>query len=769
MKKRIYSCIKKGISMGLLTMLSVALISCGNKEAGKASEDPSSATTDEYVYVPEFHKLDVGEETSINRLMIKGDTLYYTTYTYNESTQQSEEAFVSRSLDTLESAETLNLSMETPEGFTASVGEFVFDKEDNLYCIKHVSPVYVEGKEYEESDYKTYLVKYSADLREVWSVDLAEVFTEENRYVQSMTTGGEDKIYLSSNNVIYVMDGSGALVKTITVNTDWINSLTATSDGRVFVVQYGNTGMELVEVDTTKDEVGETFKNIPDTNSEIRAGREGTLLVAGFSKLYEYDLATKEAKEVLDWVDCNILGNDARDMAVMADGRILIFCDNYVGKPEVVFLTKTESSQVPQKKVLSLGTLRESNSGLQEAVIDFNKTNTEYQIKIKGYLDENAEWTEDLYANAITLFHADLTSDNCPDLIDLSMVNLENLAAKGVLEDLTSYLNSSEHANTNDFVPSVLNAYNVNGIQATVPTYFTINTLLARTSVVGEEPGWTMEEMLALAKEYPDAQLLHGMTKERALQTCLMYASDSFIDYKNGTCSFDSPEFIQFLEFANTFDLEYEYNEEESFPNMLQAGKVLLSDASFSDVHAYQMYHLMFEEDGVTPIGYPTSDGTPGVFLSGNEIYGISAKSEYKDAAWAFLENVLSKEMENHAWGFPSRKEYLEEMLAEACEPEYQYDEKGEILKDAEGNPVENPKTSWGYDNWNVDIYAAGQEEIDGIRALIEIARPLSQESDEIYTIIGEEAAPYFAGQKSAEEAAKIIQSRVQIYVSENS
>lgn len=52
---------------------------------------------------------------------------------------------------------------------------------------------------------------------------------------------------------------------------------------------------------------------------------------------------------------------------------------------------------------------------------------------------------------------------------------------------------------------------------------------------------------------------------------------------------------------------------------------------------------------------------------------------------------------------------------------------------------------------------------------MIEIARPLSQDSDEIYSIITEEAAPYFAGQKSAEETAKIIQSRVEIYVSENS
>lgn len=212
-------------------------------------------------------------------------------------------------------------------------------------------------------------------------------------------------------------------------------------------------------------------------------------MVGGFSKLYEYDLTTKEAKEVLDWVDCNIQGNYARDIAMQDDGRIVVFCDNYEGKPELAFLTKMESSKVPQKKVLTIGTLYESNGNLQEAVVAFNKVNTEYQIKIKGYMDENAEWTESLYSDSIARFHADLVSDSCPDLIDLSIVNLYNLTAKGVLEDLTPYLENSEAANMDDFVPSALNAYRVNGIQTTVPTYFTMSTLLARTSVVGEEPG----------------------------------------------------------------------------------------------------------------------------------------------------------------------------------------------------------------------------------------------------------------------------------------
>ena len=764
MKDKRLSCIKKKMTLVIAVLMAAVLTACGNKEATESQK----GETKEYVYVPEFYTLDIEEEGNINNLKIYGDKLYYNFYAYEESTQEIVKEFVRCSLDSVHNTDVIDLDGEVPEEFTSSLGEFTFDSEGNFYCIRQLSPRYVEGMEYQESDYKTLLVKFDADFQEVWSLDLAEVLPEENPYVQNMEIGGENKLYLVSNNVIHVIDGSGTFVKTITTNADWINSLAVTSDKRVFAVQDGNQGMEVVEVDTVKYVMGETLQNIPDTNAELQAGQNGTLLVSGFNKLYEYNLNTQESIEILDWVESCIHGNSVRNISILEDGRLAVYCDNYSGTPEIVFLTKTESTKVPEKKVLTLGTLYAGSSDLQEAVVNFNKKNTEFIVKIKAYIDDTAEWTETRYSDAIIRFQADMAGGNCPDLIDLSMVNLNSVTAKGVLEDLTPYLKASEVANIDDFVPSVLNAYQINGIQTTVPTSFTINTLLARASMVGEEPGWTIEEMMALAKKNPKAKLLYGMTKESALQTCLMYASDSFIDYENGNCSFESPEFIQFLEFANCFDLEFEYNEDESFPKMLQSGEVLLSNVSFSDVQAYQMYNLMFEEDGVTPIGYPTSDGKPGVYLSGNETYGISSQSANKDGAWKFMESLVSEETSIHSWGFPSRKNELEEMFKEACEPQYQYDENGEIEKDAEGNPVQSPKTTWGYDNWEAEIYAAGEEEIEGIRQLIEIARPLSRESEEIYSIIGEEAAPYFAGQKSAAEVAKIIQSRIQIYVSEN-
>ncbi len=51
----------------------------------------------------------------------------------------------------------------------------------------------------------------------------------------------------------------------------------------------------------------------------------------------------------------------------------------------------------------------------------------------------------------------------------------------------------------------------------------------------------------------------------------------------------------------------------------------------------------------------------------------------------------------------------------------------------------------------------------------MEIAKPVSySQGDEVLNIINEEAAPFYKGQKSVDEVASVIQSRIKIYVGEN-
>ena len=60
------------------------------------------------------------------------------------------------------------------------------------------------------------------------------------------------------------------------------------------------------------------------------------------------------------------------------------------------------------------------------------------------------------------------------------------------------------------------------------------------------------------------------------------------------------------------------------------------------------------------------------------------------------------------------------------------------------------------------------QEEVDEVLSFIESVNRASYSNNEIQSIIEEEAAPFYAGQKTAEEVAGIIQSRIQILVNES-
>ncbi|MBQ7776523.1 MAG: extracellular solute-binding protein [Lachnospiraceae bacterium] len=774
--------LKKVLAVTLATILGMSLVACGGDDSttnsnganGNQNNGSNGAMNADFVYVPEFVDISSTESEDGNswrgQVSIEGDKMYYTVYSYNEVTNESSNLLYSRDINDPSTETVVDIPAFEVEGYDSNFSDFFYDNEGNLYILYYVAPPYVEGEEYDYNDNTTYLVKYDSSMNQVFSQDLKEMFQDENNsYIQRCVVGKDGKIFASSSDLIYVMGSDGAYQTAIPTQSDWINDMFATEDGRVFFTRYSNmgNGMEMVEINTESNMLGETYENLPDMNAQAKAVG-GKLLVKGSSNLYEYNLETQESTPILNWIDCYLTGDYVQDFDLLEDGTVLVYYDNYEGQQELVKLVKTESAKVPVKEIISFATLYDGNQSLEQAVVAFNKNSDKYKITFKTYISNDAEWTETTYTDAIALMNADLTGSNPPDMIDLSGVDLNNLANKGVLEDLTPYLEASSVISKDDFVPSVLNAYTINDKLVTIPQMFHLSTLMGKTSIVGEKEGWTIDDVIALADSHPDAKLMQYIDPATALRICLQYSSNSFIDYETGSCSFNSPEFIKVLEFANRFE-EVDYNNEESYPSMIQSGKVLLSDVGISDTQSFQMYTYMFEEEA-TNIGYPTMDGSVGVFLNGSNMYGITSGSQHKEGAWEFLESMLKyNDNDRYSWGFSSRVDKLEETFKEDMTKDYVTDENGEIMKDENGNPIEESKTTWGYDDWEVEIYAATQEEVDMIKSMIEVAKPAGMNDEKIYEMISEEAAPFFEGQKSAEDVAKIIQSRVEIYVSENS
>ena len=768
MKKNILSGkIKKITALTLSAMLTTALAACGNSE--KASN--GGMEQKEFVYVPEYITIGNEEDTNFYNMQMKGNSLYYTKGHYDEEAQVYKTTYMEYSLETQETKE---LPIKTGEN--RDVNNWVVDKDGNFYTIEYCwGDPSGDGMMPESTQA---LCKYDAQGAVVYEQDITKIMQsdENNSWVSSVVVDEQGHLYMTSDNLIRLFDEQGNLYGEINQNNGWIQGIGVGRDGKVYISYYDNTsadgGYVLTELDYQGKKLGQSYTNFPNGNGngELSKGITKDFLVSDSSKVYEYDLTTQTYEVLFDWLDSDINGTYVDYVGALENGKLLaVIRDWNTNETELAYLTKTASAELPQKQQLVVGTLYE-NQAMQAAAVAFNKNSEKYRITIKTYIDQN-NWTETSWQDGITALNNDIISKtNCPDILDLTSLNVEQLAAKGVLEDLSPYLEKSTVVKKEDFLESIINGYTFDGKLICIPSSFQISTIAAKTADVGAEMGWTMEEMMAYAEANPDATLFDSYTKASMVSLMLMYNQGAFVNWETGECGFDSEEFKQLLAFANTLPAEYDWeSDQRSTPTKIQAGEVLLNHVYIYDLNSIQEYEAMFNEP-VTYIGYPNDDGTSGCYMSGSEMYAIASKSENKEGAWAFIENYLTSAPDSmFSWGLSTNKKILEESIAEATKVGYVLDENGQPVLDEDGNPItEGGTSSIGYGDWEYTYHTPTEEEVAKVKELMDVAVPAFSSDNQISTIIAEEVEAYFQGQKTVDDVAGIIQSRVQIYVNEN-
>ena len=247
----------------------------------------------------------------------------------------------------------------------------------------------------------------------------------------------------------------------------------------------------------------------------------------------------------------------------------------------------------------------------------------------------------------------------------------------------------------------------------------------------------------------------------------------TLVDWTTGQCNFDSQGFIDMLKFASQFQNDfnwdsYEYSDDDNDYTRIAQGKQMLLNTYISDFNALPMYDAIFG-GSVTYIGYPTSSGTGNMLNFNNSGYAISARCENKDAAWQFIRTFFTEDFQKEQYGFPSNINAYNAKLKEAMTPEYQKDGDGNYILDENGNKIEVSRggISWGSGDNYIDIYATTQEQADKLWELITTTTKVADYSSSIYDIVNEQTPAFFSGQKSAEEVARLIQNKANIYVNE--
>jgi ABC-type glycerol-3-phosphate transport system substrate-binding protein len=744
--KKVY---KKLITIGMAVVMCISVAGCG----GNQEVSTSGKSTKDYVYVPEYQ--EIADKGNIGNITISGNTIYYTSGTYDETAGTYSNIVKSMEVGSTESKE---LPIQLSEN--DSINSMMTDSNGNLII---VLSTYIQGETEEEYTQTYTFKKFDKDGNELFANDLTELLKEETSpYIQYAALDGQGNIYLSnSESKIWVFDGEGNQLFTID-SENYMQGFGTTKEGNVVFATYTADKMALQEVDFANKKLGNIYENIPTSygNYTIMKGIDKGCLIHSGNSLFEYDTEAKTYEELLNWIDCDVNSDTINAVNVLEDGRILAIISDYAEEgstTEMVYLTRKSASEVTEKTVITFGTLY-MGSSIRREIIGFNKTNEKYRIHVNEYGSED-------YTAGLAQLNSDIISGNSPDIIDLSNGSTQQYIEKGILEDLYPFMEKDTELKREDYLENVLKAYERDGKLYGLLPSFGISTLIGKTSDVGDKMGWTLNDLMTLVKSKPaGTEIFEYASKESILSTMCIYGMDQYVDWETGKCSFDSDSFIQLLEFSNTFSSESEYSYDENAPSMptkIQNGQLLLTNLSINDVPSYQMYKAIFAEP-LTFIGYPTDEGTGSAITTGEVLLAMSSKSKNKDGVWEFMRSFLTSEYQNSPdmWSFPIMKSALQAKFDLAMTPEYYVDETGK--------QVEQMKTSWGYDDFNVDIYAATQEDIDTIMNLINSVDKTYEWDTNMYTIISEESAAFFAGQKNAKEVADIIQSRIQIYVNEN-
>ena len=753
---------RRVLGLALSAAMALSLAACGNSSGGETEKK-------EWVWVPEFITID-DETVSFYDMQLVGDSLCYQSYDYDEETETSTQSICRYSLADGNITKT---PLNYVEEKNWNLNRLVYAQDGSMYGTTNVY-----NEDYTKSE--TFLCKFDAEGKQIFAEDMTELVAES--YVDNMAIDGEGRIYVTGENNVWLFDADGNKRGTVSLGADvnWIRAMGSGKDGKMYLCYYTSNGdTVLCDIDFDGKKTGNTYENYPSSNSNaLVPGIEKDFMAQDGNRVYEYDVKSQTSTELFTWLDSDINGNTVENFWGLEDGRILAVASDWeTNEKSIVLLTKTKASEVPQKETILIGSLY-GDSNIQSAAVKFNKSNDKYHISIREYLNYNDYDGDDYQAfmtDGINRLNNDITSNNCPDILDLSGLNIKQLAAKGVFEDLNGYLEKSEKLSREDFLENILEAYTLDGKLVSIPYSFQMSTVVGKGSEVGTEMGWTLEELIAYADAHPDALLFDSKTKDVIMMTLMAYNADYFIDWSTGECRFDSEEFKDILNFANRFPEEYDWEKEDvSTPNKIQKGQVLLYEENIYDFNELQMCNEIFQGDA-SYIGYPTMDGSVGCMLSASQAYAITSKSGHKDGAWEFIEGFLTKE-ENpdrgfSSIGFPTMKSKLNAMAADAVEVKYYTDENGELYYDENGEPI--PMGGGGgisyEDGWSYEYRIPTQEEVDLALSLMEIAKPVSySQGDEVLNIINEEAAPFYKGQKSVDEVASVIQSRIKIYVGEN-
>ncbi|MCL2427531.1 MAG: extracellular solute-binding protein, partial [Oscillospiraceae bacterium] len=597
--------------------------------------------------------------------------------------------------------------------------------------------------------------KLNEDGSEMFSTNISNIASRYSWFnVVMVATDNEGNIYIAvdsdADTTIYVLNADGEVLFNIDV-PGWSGDIDMVrTPDNLTVLNFWHDGYRALQSINVQNRTWGNRIDLPQNARNAYLGNENYhLIFTDGMRLFGICGETGETLRILSFIDVGISPEGIKNISLLSNEQILLIStsDEFLinsETTELILLSKTESILVPDERIqLTLGTLR-LGSELQTAVIMFNNSSTTHYVEVINYSDFAPDWN-----GAVTRMNVELTAGRVPDIFDLGSIPFEPYASRGLFTDLYSFLDVDNEVNRDTLTQSVLSATERDGNLYRIPIYYYITTILGHPSVLGDYPGWTMAEFMDVIEANPQADIPLGLFFDRHhfWGSIFFNNTEEYVDRVSGTVHFDTYEFIQLLEFAkmlpcnlDTYAITF-YDMDE----VIATGRQIMESFPIGNFEGTRFVAELFGGEIVFK-GWPAEDRNGSRFFVRNSV-AIASNSADKDGAWQFVRFLFSDEFQRDFvpfYNFPLNGTVSDERLFIA---------KTEPLS---GLPDD----------------LLSQEAADQILELIDSITGVTGHGIEDtlwWEIISETASDFFNEQITAQEAARIIQSRAERYIAEQS
>lgn len=610
-------------------------------------------------------------------------------------------------------------------------------------------------------DGETFIYIFNRDGNLTDTISCGKLISENDYFADIISCDDGFYISISFNTLVYA-DKNGNIFENNEITNKNIYGLFNNLDSVACVLFNNNDKLTLAELDSNGITEQIVCDNIGSTINAVGTGAGDFQISAVCSDgLY----GSKDGKwfKIADFSENDFSAHNIISVIMTAENEYVVTLHNDNMTYEMRLLSERDISELKQKKIIKMANTMGGNIDIYDPSIKkFNSENEEYKIEMINYASDDRDFNQVI--NALEL---DILSGNAPDIVKF---NSDIPGAYFV--DLYPLMDNDPDLSRSDFVEGFLGGMESNGKLLQIYPTFSINTLCIKDKFAGGLKEWNFEQLDNICKDLPDDMgIISGEDVFRRTDMFMqLFNYCEFTDLENASCNFDSPEFIKRMQFLNdnkigltgSTDGDELLADEQIYD--FRNDHYLLIDAFIHSYHDFKIYEQVYGGESCTFIGCPADSGN-GSYCSVANGYSIMADSQNIDGAWNFLKYYLFEEENMLFSGFSGLEEKLSDQL-----------EDNKTL-----HTSENPETG---EQENIDLYATFEP--GASKPTVIALEPFSDEKaaeyndivhnavknscatdEEIRNILAEELTYYFEGERSAQEAADIIQDRAEIYLSE--